>query len=87
MKQLRLKEFRKKQKMSQLDVARHLEITQSMYSRFEIGKSFPNSQQIIKLCEIFDCTPNDLFGIEGAMSAAFDPLFQEYKELREKLKK
>jgi|LSQX01.3.fsa_nt_gb DNA-binding XRE family transcriptional regulator len=43
MTQLRLKEFRKKARMTQSDVANILNITQAQYFRLEIGKSLPNS--------------------------------------------
>lgn len=87
MKLLRLKEFRLKANLTQYELSKMLNITQSGYSLWELGKRQPDAAQIMQLCKIFNCTPNDLFGIEGAMSVAFDPLFEEYKELREKLKK
>jgi len=65
MERLRLKEYRETLKLSQSDVAEMFGLTQQAYSRWEKGLSFPNAQQIIKLCEIFKCTPNDLFGIKG----------------------
>lgn len=63
MNELRLKEYRKGAKMSQSDVAEALNVTQSNYSLLETGKSLPNAKQILQLCGIFKCTPNDLFGI------------------------
>jgi len=87
MTRLRLREIRKKAKLTQSDVSNELNITQSQYSRWESGVNQPNASQIIKLSELFNCTPNDLFGIQGAMSAAFDPLFEEYKEFVKKVKK
>lgn len=84
---LRLKEFRKKANMRQIDVAEALSITQSGYSMLEKGTRVPDANQILKLSELFRCTPNDLFGIHGAMSAAFDPLFEDYKKLVDKIKK
>lgn len=77
MKQLKLKEFRKKAKLTQADVAAAMNISQSYYSRFEKGLRLPDAKQIMQLCEILSCTPNDLFGIRGAMEAAFGPLFEE----------
>ena len=64
---LRLKEYRKLFKMSQRDVADLLDMTQQGYNRWENGTSEPNASQIIKLCKIFNCTPNDLFGIKGVV--------------------
>lgn len=62
MEQLKLKEYRMKNNMTQEDVSKILNVSQSYYSRLEKGKNFPDSKQIIKLCKIFGCTPNDLFG-------------------------
>lgn len=63
--ELRLKEIREKAKLSQRDLAQLLEIAQAHYWKWEKGKSFPNAKQIIKLCDIFKCSPNDLFGFRG----------------------
>lgn len=51
--------------MTQLDVATALNMTQSGYSLLELGKRKADAHQILQLCEIFNCTPNDLFGIKG----------------------
>lgn len=56
-----LKEARKYKNMTQLQVANILGMTQQQYSRFENGVFELNYYQIIKLCEMFDITPNDLF--------------------------
>lgn len=65
MKVLMLKEYRKNLKMNQIDVARQMNVTQSYYSLWELGKRMPDAIQILKLCEIFNCSPNDLFGFRG----------------------
>lgn len=39
-------------------------MTQQQYSRFENGIFQLNYEQILKLCELFDTTPNFLFGYE-----------------------
>ena len=62
---LKLKEYREKLKLSQRDVALMLEMTQQGYHKWESGMSLPNAKQIIKLCDIFKCSPNDLFGFRG----------------------
>jgi transcriptional regulator with XRE-family HTH domain len=74
--ELRLKEFRKKLGLSQREVSDIMKITQAYYWKWEKGKSFPNAQQIIELCDIFQCTPNDLFGIHGVYSASMNDLDQ-----------
>jgi transcriptional regulator with XRE-family HTH domain len=62
---LRLKEFREKAKLSQKKIGELMGVTQQTYSRWELGLRFPNPIEIKKLCEIFKCTPNDLFGFKG----------------------
>lgn len=57
---LKLKEFRRKSKMNQEEVATKLGVSQSCYSLWEVGKREPSSKQITQLCVIFECTPNDL---------------------------
>ncbi|MGE4320513.1 MAG: helix-turn-helix domain-containing protein [Acholeplasmataceae bacterium] len=65
MNELKLKAYREKLKMSQRDVAGAMGIAQAHYWKWETGKSFPNAKQILQLCEIFKCSPNDLFGFKG----------------------
>lgn len=64
MSKLKLKEYRTRLNMSQRDIAKLLDMSQANYWRFEKGISLLNSDQILELCKIFDCTPNDLFDIE-----------------------
>ena len=56
-----LREARKIKGLTQKEVASLLFMRQQQYSRFEMGKFELNYQQIIKLCQILDVTPNDLF--------------------------
>jgi DNA-binding XRE family transcriptional regulator len=74
MSDLNLKEFRLKNGYSQSDIAEILGVTQPHYHKLEVGKSLANSNQILKLCDVFKCTPNDLFGIKGSYVVAMDQL-------------
>ncbi len=58
-----LKMARKAKGFTQKQIAKLLLMTQQQYSRFENGVFELNYSQIIKLCEILDITPNELFGI------------------------
>lgn len=62
---LKLKEFRRKSKMNQEEVATKLGVSQSCYSLWEVGKREPSSKQIMQLCVIFECTPNDLLDFKS----------------------
>lgn len=87
MNELLLKRYRKKANITQKEAANALNVSQPYYSRLENGTAIPDAHQLLELSKIFNCTPNDLYGLDGAMSAAIDPLFEEYKELVKKIKK
>ena len=59
-----LKYARKSKGLTQKQVAQTLLMTQQQYSRFENGVFELNYRQILKLCEICDITPNELFEID-----------------------
>lgn len=67
---LKLKEYRQSFNLSQRDIAQLLNITQAYYWKWESGKSIPDAKQILQLCKIFKCTPNDLYGINDLHDAA-----------------
>lgn len=77
MNELRLKELRLKSSMFQTEVAALLHTSQSHYQRLESGKTYPNSKQILRLCEIFKCTPNEIFGFHGKYKVSMDQLDQD----------
>lgn len=61
----KLKSLRKIKKFSQEDVADFLNISQSSYARMESGESHSWANYILKLCEFFEITPEDLVRIEN----------------------
>lgn len=75
--ELRLKDYRLKLGMSQREVSDMMKITQAYYWKWEKGRSFPNAQQIIDLCKIYQCTPNDLFGIHGVYGVTMQRIDEE----------
>lgn len=58
----RLKELCKKNKMNQTKLAKELEVSQSCISLWQSGKTRPTAKQMSKLCEIFNCTADYLWG-------------------------
>lgn len=62
MKVLKLREYREKSNLSQREIADRLNISQPYYWSWENGKGLPDAKQILELCEVFNCSPNDLFG-------------------------
>ena len=59
-----LKIARKQKGLTQKKVASIIMMTQQQYSRFENGVFELNYDQIIKLCELYDITPNELFSLD-----------------------
>lgn len=59
-----IKDARKLKGLTQSDVAKIFRMTQQQYSRFENGVFELNYEQILKLCEVLDLTPNEIFDIK-----------------------
>ena len=57
-----LKVARRAKGYTQKAVAAQMYMTQQQYSRFENGVFELNYEQILRLCELLDITPNELFG-------------------------
>lgn len=74
-----LKQFRSKKKLRQLDVANYLGVTQTQYHRLESGKSLLNSNQIMELCKLYSCTPNDLLDFKQHYQIIMSEVFDEKK--------
>jgi transcriptional regulator with XRE-family HTH domain len=72
-----IRHYRTKNGLTQKEVASHLLICQTQYHRLETGKSLLNAKQIIKLCHLFGCTPNDLLGFRGVHTVVAGKLDQE----------
>ncbi len=54
-------ECRKKQNLTQMQLAEKLNITDRAVSKWETGRSLPDSSIMLQLCEILNITINDLF--------------------------
>lgn len=57
-----LKKYRKANKMTQLDVANHLRIQRSTYSRYEEGTNRPNFCTLIALADLYHIRLDELVG-------------------------
>lgn len=60
-----LKEARKFKGLTQKELADMLYMTQQQYSRFANGIFELNYDQILKICDILDISPNELFDIKA----------------------
>ena len=57
----KIKEFRKRKKLSQSDISKLLEIKQNTFSQWETGERTPNIIQAIRLAEILETTVENLY--------------------------
>lgn len=55
--------LRNQKKMSQIQLATKIGITQESISSIECGKSYPKTETLIKIAEIFGCSLDYLVGI------------------------
>ncbi len=60
---MNLKNARRAKGYTQKELAAMMYMTQQQYSRFENGVFELNYGQIVRLCELLDVTPNELFGV------------------------
>ena len=55
-----LKEIRKSKNMSQEQLAEKVNVTRQSVSKWENGEAYPEMNNILQLCKIFNCKINDL---------------------------
>ena len=84
----KLKSLRLKAGYSQKDVYEHFKSPQSTFSSWEVGKSEPSGEMLIKLCEFYKCdmvkefsSDNDITYIEWDMLEKYRALDPHGKEM------
>lgn len=60
-----IKDFREDNDLSQMEVARYLNIPRSTYGHYETGNSKIPLETIIQLSKLYKITPNDLLGFSS----------------------
>ena len=55
-----LKKLRKSKNMSQEDLAEKVNVSRQSVSKWETGEAYPEMNNILELCKIFNCNINDL---------------------------
>ena len=60
---IRLKEKKKKKGLTQSELAKALNYTQTTIARWEAGNRSPNLDCLIALAKFFDCTTDYLLGL------------------------
>ena len=68
--------LRKKQKMSQEELAEKMGVSRQSVSKWETGTAYPEMSKILELCKIFHCQLNDLV----------NETIQDYDSLDEEIK-
>lgn len=59
----KLKELRKRNNLTQKELAEQIGIKQNSYSDWETGKNEPNLENIVKLSKILDTSTDELLGM------------------------
>lgn len=77
---MKLKELRTTSEKSQLDIANYLNISQSNYSKYELGVIEPSIETLVKIADYFNVTLDYLVGRNFATTFALDGLKPEQKE-------
>ena len=55
-----LQNLRKAKGMSQEELAEKLDVSRQAVSKWETGETSPETEKIIMICDVFDCTMDDL---------------------------
>lgn len=69
-----IKNFRVFRGITQSELAAHLNKSKGAISNWERGDNMPNLDEVERLCQIFNVTPNQIFGWEPV------PEYDEYVE-------
>ncbi len=76
-----LKSLRLKAGYSQKDVYEHFKIPQSTFSSWEVGKSEPSGEMLIKLCEFYKCDMIKEFSSNNDLNYLEWELIEKYRSL------
>lgn len=81
----KLKELRLRAGFSQKQVYEHFNIPQSTFSSWEVGKSEPSGDMLLKLCEYYDCDMLKEFSQENSSGITYEELeiIKKYRLLDE----
>ncbi len=88
---LRLKELREAKNLSQVDVARRLDVTRSTISGYERNTIMPRAEQLVKLAILYNTSVDYMLGITNRSYLYLDDLSasqqQTILDVVERLKK
>ena len=67
-----LKKIRKEKKLSQEQLAEKVNVSRQSVSKWENGESYPEMNNILELCKIFNCNINDLIHTDMSDISSLD---------------
>ena len=83
-----LKLIRKNKKMSQEDLAEKVNVSRQSVSKWETGEAYPEMNNILELCKIFNCKINDLVHEDMSdISSLDEEIIMKVVKLNEKKQK
>lgn len=80
-----LQNLRKIKNMSQEQLAEKLEVSRQAVSKWESGNGYPETEKLISICEIFDCSMDSL--VKGKITADNTGERKKYENLQNKFSK
>lgn len=80
-----LQNLRKIKNMSQEQLAEKLEVSRQAVSKWESGNGYPETEKLISICEIFDCSMDNL--VKGKITADNTGEKKKYENLQNKFSK
>ncbi|PEU20322.1 helix-turn-helix domain-containing protein [Bacillus sp. AFS014408] len=83
----RLVYFRKKNKLTQNDVAYHLNVVRSTYTNWESGRSEPDVATLIRICDLYNISLDNLVGRTYRIPPQVDVILHQISELDTEPKK
>lgn len=81
----KLRAYRKASGLTQAQLADKLGKSFRTIQQWEQGESYPNAETLAKLCEIFNCSPNQMLGwVEPDLTSAEKSIVAAISELKRK---
>lgn len=80
-----LQNLRKSKGMSQEELAEKLDVSRQAVSKWETGETSPETEKIIMICDLFDCTMDDL--IKGKVITEVNTSKKAYDKFMNKFSK
>lgn len=62
----KIKELREEKGLSQMNLSKQIDITQSAIARYELELTEPRASDIKKICEFFNVTSDYLIGLDNS---------------------